>query len=168
MNTSRRKWARIAGPLAAALVTTLVAPAASAATPTETATTVNCYGNDPCLTGIRAATHPDHDRLVFDLTSSTGVYSTSTNTTGEFTGASGKTEYLTVKGTSYLLITLEPVYPASGAVLTKPLNLPTIKGVEQTYFHAARTGFGISLGPSTRYNIFELTQPNRLVVDVYR
>ena len=88
---------------------------------------------------------------------------------GAYSGASGLTEYVTVKGTSYLFIMLEPSSTASGAVLTKTLNLPTIKGVQPTYYHAARTGFGISLGPSARYNVFTLTAPDRVVVvDVYR
>ncbi|KAA6217540.1 hypothetical protein CP979_11760 [Streptomyces filamentosus] len=120
------------------------------------------------MTGIRAATHTGYDRLVFDLTTSTQIFSTSTNTTGDFSGPSGQTQYLTVKGASYLFVTLEPSYPGSGAVLDKTLDLPTIKGVQSTYYHAARTGFGISLGPSTRYNVFTLTAPNRVVVDVYR
>ncbi|MEU2243835.1 hypothetical protein ABZ572_31020 [Streptomyces sp. NPDC018338] len=106
---------------------------------------------------------------MFDLaTNRTGVFSTSTNTTGAYDGPEGRPEYLTVKGTSYLFITLEPAIPAAGAVLNNAFDLPTIKGIESTYYHAARLGFGISLGPSTRYNIFYLTQPNRLVVDVYR
>ncbi|MFI0988776.1 AMIN-like domain-containing (lipo)protein [Streptomyces exfoliatus] len=166
MSSIRRRFARIAGPLAAAaLVSTLASPAASAATSVET---VNCYDMSGCVTGIRAATHTGYDRLVFDLTSSTQVFHTETNTTGAYSGPSGLTEYLTVKGTSYLFIMLEPSYPASGAILTKSLALPTIKGVQPTYYHAARTGFGISLGPSTRYNVFTLTAPDRVVVDVYR
>lgn len=166
MSALRRKFARIVGPLAAAaLVSVFASPAASA---TNSAETVNCYEMSGCVTGIRAATHTGYDRLVFDLTTSTQIFSTSTNTTGEFSGSSGQTQYLTVKGTSYLFIALEPSYPGSGAVLDKTLNLPTIKGVQVTDYHAARTGFGISLGPSTRYNVFTLTAPNRVVVDVYR
>ncbi|MFJ3786345.1 hypothetical protein [Streptomyces sp. NPDC090093] len=171
MRASRRNWARIVTPLAAtALFSILVAPAATAASSTEastTATAVTCF-DDPCLTGIRAATHPDYDRLVFDLTSGTRVTNTYTNTTGEFVPMSGKTEYLDVKDTSYLFVTLDPVHLASGASLNKALNLTTIKGVQLTSFHAARAEFGISLGPSTSYKIFRLTQPDRVVVDVYR
>ncbi|MDV5146376.1 hypothetical protein R1T08_19770 [Streptomyces sp. SBC-4] len=166
MSALRRKFARIAGPLAAAaLVSTFASPAASAATSAET---VNCYDMSGCVTGIRAATHTGYDRLVFDLTSGTQVWRTETNTTGAYSGSSGLTQYLTAKGTSYLFIWLEPSYPGAGAVLDRTLNLPTIKGVQVTDYHAARTGFGISLGPSTRYNVFTLTAPNRVVVDVYR
>lgn len=167
----RRRWARVAGPLAAAaMATMLVSPAATAAPMADTAsaaTSVTCY-DDPCITGIRAATHTDYDRLVFDLTSSTQIYGTYTNTTGEFVPMSGETKYLDVPGTSYLFITMDPVHLASGVNLNQALNLPTIKGVQLTNFHAARAQFGISLGPSTRYSVFTLTQPDRVVVDVYR
>lgn len=170
MRVSRRTLARIAAPLAAtALVSALVSPAATAATSAETGTsaTATCF-DDPCLLGIRAATHTDYDRLVFDLTSGTQVISTTTNTTGEFVPPSGQTEYLDVPGTSYLFITMDPVHLSSDASLNKVLDLPTLKGVQLTNFHAARAEFGISLGPSTRYNIFTLTQPDRVIVDVYR
>ncbi|MGA5197755.1 AMIN-like domain-containing (lipo)protein [Streptomyces exfoliatus] len=168
MHASRRRWAHVATPLAAvALVSALASPAAAAPAEIGTASTVTCY-DDPCLTGIRAATHAGYDRLVFDLTAGTAVTNTYTNTTGEFMPMSGETKYLTVKGTSYLFITMDPIHPASGAVTNMALNLPTIKGVQLTSFHAARGEFGISLGPSTRYNVFHLTQPNRVVVDVYR
>ncbi|MCX4984322.1 hypothetical protein [Streptomyces sp. NBC_00572] len=161
---------RVAVPLAAAAVVSMLAsPAATAATTAaRTPTSAGiCYEN-PCITGIRAATHPDYDRLVFDLTSSVTVTGTSTNTTGEYTPMSGKPEYLDVPGTSYLFVTMEPVYTATDLNLAMVLSLPTIKGVQLTNYHAARGQFGISLGPSTRYNIFQLTQPNRLVIDVYR
>ncbi|MFD8010504.1 hypothetical protein [Streptomyces sp. NPDC058955] len=177
MNRSLRTWARVAVPLAAAAVASVLAvPTATATTPAETtattpaetaATTVTCYDN-PCITGIRAATHTGYDRLVFDLTAPTRIFGTSTNTTGAYTPMSGLTEYVTVKGTSYLFITMEPAHLASGVEWSKAFGLPTIKGVQLTNFHAARAEFGLSLGPSTRYNVFHLTQPDRVVVDVYR
>ncbi|GHG04867.1 hypothetical protein ACFFSH_36875 [Streptomyces filamentosus] len=169
MSRSLRTWARVAMPLAAAAVASvLTLPTATAATPAETAATaVTCY-DSPCITGIRAATHTDYDRLVFDLTAPTRIFGTETNTTGAYTPMSGLTEYVTVKGTSYLFITMEPAHLASGVEWSKSFGLPTIKGVQLTNFHAARAQFGLSLGPSTRYNVFHLTQPDRVVVDVYR
>ncbi|MEV4943015.1 AMIN-like domain-containing (lipo)protein [Streptomyces zaomyceticus] len=167
MSALRNKFSRIAVLLAAAtLVSAFASPTASASTSAETV--VNCFDQDGCFTGIRAATHTGYDRLVFDLTTGTRILDTSTNTTGIYYGNAGYAQYLTVKGNSYLFITMEPSYPGDGAVLDKTLSLPTIKGVQLTQYHAARTTFGISLGPSTRYNVFQLTSPNRVVVDVYR
>lgn len=147
-----------------------MAPAATAVNSAEAGATtaaVTCY-DDPCVTGIRAATHPDFDRLVFDLTAGTLVSNTYTNTTGEFVPMDGQTHYLDVKGTSYLYLTMDPVHLGSGAVLNQAFALPAIKGVQLTNFHAARAQFGISLGSSTGYKVFKLTQPDRVVVDVYR
>ncbi|MFJ3768366.1 hypothetical protein ACIPQJ_18520 [Streptomyces sp. NPDC090082] len=168
MRTPRTTWTCLAMPLAAAaLVTAFAAPAAAAPAETTNAAAVTCFDH-PCVTGIRAATHPGYDRLVFDLTGPTSVVRTYTNTTGDFTPMSGETKYLTVRGTSYLYLTMDPLHLASELDVSQALNLPTIKGVQLTSFHAARAEFGITLGPSTRYNVFQLTQPNRLVVDVYR
>ncbi|MGW0120491.1 AMIN-like domain-containing (lipo)protein [Streptomyces sp. NPDC003327] len=165
----RSRWTRIAVPLAAAALTTLLAaPAATAAPTTDTGTSaLTCYDH-PCITGIRAATHADYDRLVFDLTAGTAVTNTYTNTTGAYMPMSGQTEYLDVKGDSYLFVTMDPVHLASGLTFNKSFGLPTVKAVQLTNFHAARGEFGISLGPSTSYRVFTLTAPNRVVVDVYR
>ncbi|MFE6462226.1 hypothetical protein ACFVP0_32825 [Streptomyces cinereoruber] len=175
-----RNWARVATPLAATAVASVLALApASAATPFEGGTTsaiATC--THTCLLGTRAATHTGYDRLVFDLTSSTQV-TTETNTTGAFTPWSGKQEFLQVRGTSYLFITLEDadVYGDAGNLTyTSPamqsFSLPSLKGVQllQAYDNRfeKRVQFGITLGPSTGYQVFQLTQPNRLVVDIYR
>ncbi|GHG05326.1 hypothetical protein ACFFSH_38770 [Streptomyces filamentosus] len=169
MSRSLRRWARATMPLAATAVASVLAlPTATAATPAETATTaVTCYDN-PCITGIRAATHTNYDRLVFDLTAGTLVTDTYTNLSGEFIPMDGDIHYLKVKGTSYLFLKMDPAHLASELELSKAFNLPTIKGVQLTSFHAAKAQFGLSLGPSTRYNVFRLTQPDRIVVDVYR
>ncbi|MGW0704261.1 AMIN-like domain-containing (lipo)protein [Streptomyces sp. NPDC002867] len=176
MRASRRTCARIAAPLAAAaLVSALASPVATAATSAETRTaTATATCPDSCILGTRSATHTGYDRLVFDLTSGTQVR-TSTNTTGEYYPPSGVKEYLDIPGTSYLFITMEPahVYDDAGNLtfkspFTQALNLPTLKGVQLTSLHAATVDFGLSLGPSTRYHVSQLTQPNRLVVDIYR
>ncbi|GHG04874.1 hypothetical protein ACFFSH_36870 [Streptomyces filamentosus] len=180
MRASQIKWTRIAAPLAAAAVASLLAlPAASAATPVEAgAANVTAICTHTCVLGTRAATHTGYDRLVFDLTSSTQV-TTETNTTGAYTPWSGKQELLQIKGTSYLFITMEDtdVYDDAGNLtFTSPtlqsFNLPALKGVQllpafDNRFDK-RVQFGITLGSSTGYQVFQLTQPNRLVVDIYR
>ncbi|MFI9296481.1 hypothetical protein H4W23_17265 [Streptomyces gardneri] len=180
MRTSLRTWARIATPLAATAVASMLAlPPASAATPIEGGTaSVTATCTHACVLGTRAATHTGYDRLVFDLTSSTQV-TTETNTTGAFTPWSGKQELLQVRGTSYLFITMEDADihdDARNLIFTSPLvqsfNLPSLKGVQELGAFdnrfEKRVQFGITLGPSTGYQIFQLTQPNRLVVDIYR
>ncbi|MEU2508018.1 hypothetical protein ABZ621_25335 [Streptomyces sp. NPDC007863] len=181
MRTSPRAWARVAAPLAAtAVASLLVLPSASAATPVEAgaaSVTATCTTHT-CVLGTRAATHTGYDRLVFDLTSGTQV-TTETNTTGAYDHVSGKQELLQIKGTSYLFITMEDtdVYDDTGNLtFTSPtqqsFGLPALKGVQLLQAYDNRfdkhVQFGITLGPSTGYQIFQLTQPNRLVVDIYR
>ncbi|GHG05332.1 AMIN domain-containing protein [Streptomyces filamentosus] len=180
MRTSPRTWARIAAPLAAAVAASVLAlPSASAAPPSESGTanvTPTC--SHTCVLGTRAATHTGYDRLVFDLTSSTQV-TTETNTTGAFYPWSGQRELLQVRGTSYLFITMEnaDIYDnARNLIFTSPrvqsFGLPSLKGVQELGAFdnrfEKRVQFGITLGPSTSYQIFQLTQPNRLVIDIYR
>ncbi|MCX4981478.1 hypothetical protein [Streptomyces sp. NBC_00572] len=176
MRTSRRTWARIASPLAAlALASVFALPQASAATSVgagSASVTATC--SDVCVLGTRAATHTGYDRLVFDLSASPQV-TTWTNTTGEYVPNSGKTEYLEIKGTSYLFLTMERAHlydDAGNLAFTSPalqaLNLPSVKGVQLLGEFEGRVEFGITLGPSTSHQVFKLTQPNRLVVDVYR
>ncbi|MEE4493248.1 AMIN-like domain-containing (lipo)protein [Streptomyces sp. BE230] len=161
-----------------AAVPALALPAATAAT---AATSVDdsasvaastCY--QPCIQGIRFATHDGYDRLVFDFNGKTD-FTTETNTTGLYTPLSGQDTYLTTKGASYLFIRMTPASfydDAGNQVFTSPMqqvvDLPTLKGIQLTGVHAGVISFGISLGPSTRYNAFQLTQPDRLVIDVYR
>ncbi|MFD8010503.1 hypothetical protein [Streptomyces sp. NPDC058955] len=180
MRTSHRAWARVAAPLAAAAVASLFAlPSASAATPVVAgAASVTATCTHTCVLGTRAATHTGFDRLVFDLTSGTQV-TTETNTTGAFYPWSGKQELLQIRGTSYLFITMEnaDIYDNAGNLTfasprVQSFGLPSLKGVQElgafdTRFDK-RVQFGITLGPSTGYQIFQLTQPNRLVVDIYR
>ncbi|MGW1514167.1 AMIN-like domain-containing (lipo)protein [Streptomyces sp. NPDC002394] len=177
MRLTRRALVRIFTPLAAvALLSLLVSPTASAAETRTASVTATC--SHTCVLGTRAATHTGYDRLVFDLTSSTQV-TTSTNTTGAYTPWSGKTEFLEVRGTSYLFITMEDtdVYDDAGNLTfasptLQSFNLPALKGVQllQAFDNRfdKRVEFGITLGPSTSYQIFQLTQPNRLVVDIYQ
>ncbi|WP_405937200.1 hypothetical protein OG338_11335 [Streptomyces sp. NBC_00726] len=157
-----------------ATVPALMLPAATAATAATGPGTVTNAGTitacpTTCLQGIRAATHTGYDRLVFDLTNET-QYTTWTNTTGEYTPMSGKTEHLDAVGDSYLFVRMEPANLSAGYEdpAVQEMGLPTIKGAQLTSYHAGISEFGISLGPSTGYNIFTLTQPDRLVVDVYR
>ncbi|WP_333733178.1 AMIN-like domain-containing (lipo)protein [Streptomyces sp. IBSBF 3010] len=157
-----------------ATVPALILPAATAATAATGPGSVANAGTittcpTTCLQGIRAATHTGYDRLVFDLTNKT-QYTTWTNTTGEYIPMSGQTQYLDAVGDSYLFVRMEPANVSADYVNppVQEMGLPTIKGVQLTSFHAGTSEFGISLGPSTRYNVFTLTQPDRLVVDVYR
>ncbi|WP_406336446.1 AMIN domain-containing protein [Streptomyces zaomyceticus] len=98
-----------------------------------------------------------------------------TNTTGAYDTPADMPQYVTIRSTSYLFLKLfiahfydsagNPTYMSPDV---QPFNLPAIKGVQVVGGFEGRAEFALSLGPSTRYSVFTLTQPNRVVIDVYR
>ncbi|MER6648979.1 MULTISPECIES: AMIN-like domain-containing (lipo)protein [Streptomyces] len=170
MPTARRVRARIAAPATAALLAALFAAPMASAAPTQTAAEV-C--DNICIDGVRAATHSDHDRVVFDLgTGSLPTVTTMTNTTGEYGMPSGLSETVEIAGSSYLFVDFHPArsgdYAETNPVV-EAFGLPTVKGVQFLYEQHAQPAFGISLdGPVSRYNVFTLSSPNRVVIDIYR
>ncbi|CUM40541.1 hypothetical protein BN2537_10047 [Streptomyces venezuelae] len=172
MRFTRRALLRVFAPLAtAALLALPVSPTASAA---EARTAATC--SDICVLGVRAATHSDHDRVVLDL--SEGALpdvSSWTNTTGTYDTPADIPQHVTIRATSYLFLKLfiahfydsagNPTYRSPGV---QPFSLPTVKGVQVVGGFEGRAEFALSLGPSTRYSVFTLRQPNRVVIDVYR
>ncbi|WP_455713614.1 AMIN-like domain-containing (lipo)protein [Streptomyces zaomyceticus] len=172
MRFTRRALLRAFAPLAtAALLALPISPTASAA---EARTEASC--SDICVLGVRAATRADHDRVVLDLSEGAlPEVSSWTNTTGAYDTPGEMPQYVTIRGTSYLFVKLfiAHFYDSAGNPTYKspdiqPFNLPTVKGVQVVGGFEGRAEFALSLGPSTRYSAFTLTQPNRVVIDVYR
>ncbi|MFE7358357.1 hypothetical protein ACFU8Q_35965 [Streptomyces sp. NPDC057543] len=178
MRASRRVLARFVAPAATALLATLaVAPMASAAPMGTTAGTVAgttakvC--DNICIDGVRVATHDGYDRVVFDLGTGTLPHVGIAQTTDPSYGMpSGESKNLSISGSSYLFADFYPArsgdYPDTNPVV-KPFDLPTVKGVQFLYEQHSTPAFGITLnGPVSHYNVFTLTAPNRVVIDVYR
>ncbi|WUT86586.1 AMIN domain-containing protein [Streptomyces melanogenes] len=87
---------------------------------------------------------------------------------------SGETKELAVSGKSYLHVNLSgaDTFDTAGtriyaSPIVQPLSLPSIKGVQLTQHFEGHVEFVLSLGEHTRYNVFTLTTPGRIVVDVY-
>lgn len=170
--TSVRLRGTAAALLAAAAATTVAAAPAHAAT-TVTATPACTV---ICIEDTRTGAHPDYDRLVFDLSDGAlpGVTATPSST-GEYTpGGSGETRYLTIKGSSYLMLELAPATTfddAGNDTFTSPTTqtvaLPSLKGVQSTGGYEGYEGFGLTLGSYSHYQISHLTSPNRVIVDIY-
>ncbi|MFD3330492.1 hypothetical protein [Streptomyces sp. NPDC058701] len=125
---------------------------------------------------VRAAAHPDHDRLVFDLTNGTlPTVRATVVPDGMYTGPRGEPEHFKIAGVSYLVLDVGPAaaHDDAGAVTytnppVQPLTLDGIKGVQLLSDFEGHVEFGVSLGSGSRYRTFTLADPNRLVVDVYR
>ncbi|WP_452746258.1 AMIN-like domain-containing (lipo)protein [Streptomyces filamentosus] len=170
MRFTRRSQLRAFTPLAAAaLLACPAAPAASAAEARPEASS-----SDTCTLGVRAAAHPGRDRVVLDLGEGTlPEVSSGTSTTGSYHTPADTTQYMAVRAASYLFLKLflAHFYDSAGNPTYKspdvqPFGLPAVKGVQVVGGFEGRAEFALSLGPSTRYSAF--TQPNRVVIGVYR
>ncbi|MFI1718336.1 hypothetical protein [Streptomyces litmocidini] len=175
MTLTLPRFTRTSTTLVAALLTGLLASPTALAAPAAAASMATTC-TPTCVTATRYATYPDHDRLVFDFAAD-GLPQVTTwrNTDGSYSGPSGQTQHLTTPGSSYLFFQFFGAHTYSDAgqpTYTSPAlqqpNLPVLKGVQLLSDFEGSVDFGISLGPSTRYNVFTLTQPNRVVVDIYR
>ncbi|MEU6167295.1 AMIN-like domain-containing (lipo)protein [Streptomyces tanashiensis] len=170
MRTARRVLARFVAPAATALLAAVVAAPVASAAPARAAAEVCDHS---CIDGVRAATHTGYDRVVFDLGAGALPQVTPrTSTDGTYYPPSGQAETVAIAGSSYLFLDFSPARIGDYAEtnpLVKPFALPTVKGVEFLYEQHAQPEFAITLnGPVSRYNVFTLTQPNRVVVDIYR
>ncbi|MFI6651741.1 hypothetical protein ACIBI8_29575 [Streptomyces sp. NPDC050529] len=170
MRTAQRVLVRFVAPATTALLATLVAAPMASATPARAAAEI-C--DNICVDGVRAATHDGYDRVVFDLgTGTLPQVTVNQSTSPDYGPPSGQTASLATTGSSYLFTDL---YPARSGDYTdtnpivKPFALPTVKAVQYLYEQHSQPSFGITLdGPVSRYNVFTLTAPNRVVVDIYR
>ncbi|WP_328944180.1 AMIN domain-containing protein [Streptomyces sp. NBC_00250] len=175
MHATRRALSRLIAPAAAVLATVTAAPTASAAPPRAAVEVCD----DICVDGVRAATHADHDRVVFDLGAGPlPTVEAHHSPYSEFITPGGEPKYLTTPGDSYLFLSLKNAGDGDFAT-TNPrvetFNLPTVKASQFLFDTDAILGFspaidfGITLnGPVSSYRVFTLTQPNRVVVDIYR
>lgn len=148
----------------------------ASAIPAQAATTASsCEGI--CILDARTGAHPEYDRLVFDL-SGTGLPQVQATVSPDGTydaGGSGETRRLQIAGKSYLLLDISGGAHAlsSGTdPYTTPavqaVSLPSLKGVQlASAGYEGHVTFGLSLGDYSRYKVFTLTSPNRVVVDIY-
>ncbi|MEU7292303.1 hypothetical protein AB0A76_03700 [Streptomyces exfoliatus] len=175
MRNPRRVLARFVAPVATALLATVAAAPSASASPEAAAEVCE----DICVDGVRAATHTGYDRVVFDL--GAGPLPTVQATYGMSPGymtPGGEPRDVITRGSSYLFLSFKNA-EAGDFSATNPhvesFNLPTVKATQLLFTtgsilgYSPATDFGITLdGPVSRYNVFTLTQPNRVVVDIYR
>ncbi|MDY0810713.1 hypothetical protein [Kitasatospora purpeofusca] len=159
----------LTGTIAAA---TLAAATLIGASPAGAVTTCT----QSCYLDARAGTHTGFDRLVFDVGGSElPTVQAGISSTGEYTvGGSGDTKVVQIPGKSYLMLHTffsHTTYDDGSRSYTTPtilpVALPSLKGVQLLSDFEGYTDFGLSLDNCTSYNVFTLTSPNRIVVDVY-
>ncbi|MFD8010510.1 hypothetical protein [Streptomyces sp. NPDC058955] len=176
MRATRSALARLVIPAALAVLATLGSVPTTAAAASQNAAEV-C--EDICVDGVRAATHTGYDRVVFDLGAGPlPAVEATYGTSPSYMTPGGEPKEMLTRGSSYLFLSFKNA-EAGDFLATNPhvesFNLPTVKATQFLFTTGSilgfspATDFGITLdGPVSRYNVFTLTQPNRVVVDIYR
>ncbi|MFG3099220.1 hypothetical protein ACGFZL_01590 [Streptomyces sp. NPDC048182] len=169
---SRTSFARRVALASAALTGIALLGSAPAQAATQTATPV-C--DNVCVLDVRSGAHADFDRVVIDLAGGRPVTRADESDSPSYVLPSGDVKDLQTPGSSYLFLGLQgagivdttgkKVYTSPDVVAT---NLSAVKGVQRIPDSEGQVGFGLSLGSHSRYSVFTLTAPDRVVVDVYR
>ncbi|MFN2496187.1 MAG: hypothetical protein ABR608_09820 [Pseudonocardiaceae bacterium] len=151
--------------LSAAVVTAAAVPGQSAAS------------QEPevqMLTGIRTGVHPTFDRIVLDFTDGPRPQVNSRFVDELTQDPSGQIEWLTgcafaevvVHGAQAHDFDGNPTYPGPQKFRTR--NLTNVMAVAITGDFEATLSIGVGMRKQTWVNVFTLTGPNRVVIDVGR
>ncbi|MEU4523872.1 hypothetical protein AB0F52_34790 [Amycolatopsis sp. NPDC024027] len=127
----------------------------------------------PALTNIRTGLTPGFDRIVLDLSAGTLPTLINYRLTDELTSdPSGEIVWLT--GEYFIEVSALPLvaHDANGnPTFTVPpkfrtRNLANVMAVAVTGDFEAQTSIGIGVRSRTAVNVFTLTSPNRIVIDI--
>ncbi|RSM46701.1 hypothetical protein DMA12_10710 [Amycolatopsis balhimycina DSM 5908] len=127
----------------------------------------------PALTNIRTGLNPGFDRIVLDLSAGTVPGTLSYQLVDELTAdPSGEIVWLTgeyfINVSAFALVAHDangnPTYTGPQKFRTR--NLANVMAVALTGDFEAHTSIGIGVRTRTAVNVFTLTAPNRVVIDV--
>ncbi|MBO1331376.1 hypothetical protein [Streptomyces sp. VRA16 Mangrove soil] len=167
----------LAGLVPSASATTVTPSATTAVTATATTITPDCHA--ACFVRVRTGAYADYDRIVVDLGGPDLPY-----LEYEFLGGTGLTPMsgkgdgseprVPLDGKTYLTLQFfgATTYTTSGAAAfigatPKVLDMPSVKGYAVLGSFEGHAKFGLALGDLSDYHVFFLSNPNRLVIDVY-
>ncbi|WP_037607392.1 AMIN-like domain-containing (lipo)protein [Streptacidiphilus rugosus] len=170
MSWTRRKIRSLA--LAAALPAGLLITA-----PTATgATSPSCTPGGSYITAARSGAHTGYDRLVLDVSGSAlPAWTAALTTDNTYPMPSGDSKTYLIPGQKYLdlqftgVTTTDKVTGADCYTTANPLavNLPALKGIQRTSDFEGYLDLGLSLDGVTSFQVFTLTSPARVVIDVH-
>ncbi|MBO1331375.1 hypothetical protein [Streptomyces sp. VRA16 Mangrove soil] len=166
----------LAGLVPSASATTVTPSATTAVTATATTITPDCEA--ACFVRVRTGAYADYDRIVVDLAGpnlpkivfqdlgGTGLYALGDGSEERpRIPLNGKT-YLTLNFSGATTLTTSGADAFIGAT-PKVLDMPSVKGYAVLGSYEGYAGFGLALGDLSDYHVFFLSNPNRLVIDVY-
>jgi hypothetical protein len=128
----------------------------------------------PLVLDVRTGTHPIFDRVVIDLSRNMPGYRV--EYVDQLIGpASGAPIDALAGAGAYLQVTLTPASThnvRTGAPLfqgptTQEVDMPALRGWTLIEDYEGTVTFGIALDARSRFNAFELTEPNRMVIDIH-
>ncbi|OAR24110.1 hypothetical protein A8W25_16780 [Streptomyces sp. ERV7] len=102
------------------------------------------------------------------------IRETASDSPDAYVGASGESKHVQIPGKSYLYLDIQPAHtvddrgtPTFTGPPSQSFALPSLTGVELMGEWEGHLTAALSLGDYSRYRVFTLTSPNRLVIDVY-
>ena len=122
----------------------------------------------PTLVGIRAAHHPTFDRVVFDFRGGLPASRRVRYVDRLVADASGKPVRVAGRAVLRVRLAAAKAHDAQGPTVAarKAFALPNVMTAVRAGDFEAVTTYGIGLAKRTRFHVFTLTHPSRLVVDV--
>ncbi|MEE1928304.1 hypothetical protein V1J52_08865 [Streptomyces sp. TRM 70351] len=153
----------------AAALTLFAAPASASAAVAVTEPTCTYT----CVLDIRTATHPGFDRLVVDLGSGALPQWQVTTQDTPLQDMEGRT--VPISGSSYLQLVLNGAQTFDTDYANtfegprhEQIDLPTLKGHAVVFSMESDTLIGLAAGEYASVEVFTLTAPNRVVIDLHR
>lgn len=170
MKASIKGLVTVVAALATAVSTASPSQARDAWDTTPVAVTHN-VAPTPAVIDVRVAEHARFDRVVIDLRGMVPGYDVRYVRTLRYDGSG---ERVPLRGQAFLAVRLSPAraHDAAGDSVYRGPRLrqyqfPALRGAAFTGDFEGRVSFGLALRSRDTFRVFELRQPNRIVIDVH-
>jgi len=124
-------------------------------------------GDAPKLVDLRAGRHAGFDRVVFQIDGSMPWYSVQYVPVVRLDGSG---DPLTLRGSAFLEVVLRAATDDDGRPVLKTTRLrpdfPALREVNAPFSYEGQTVAGVGVSQRVGFRVFELTGPNRIVLDL--
>jgi hypothetical protein len=165
-----RLFRRLASTVPVLLATGLLLVPAAAADPgfsTRPRVVEHPPGDSPKLVDLRAGRHAGFDRVVFQLDGPMPWYSVRYVPVVRLDGSG---DPLTLRGSAFLEVVLRAATDVDGRPVLKTTrlrpDLPALREVNAPFSFEGQTTAGVGVSQRVGFRVFELTGPNRIVLDL--
>jgi hypothetical protein len=165
-----RLFRRLASTVPLLLAAGLLLAPAAAADPgfsTQPRVVEHPPGDSPKLVDLRAGRHASFDRVVFQIDGPMPWYSVRYLPVVRLDGSG---EPLTLRGSAFLEVVLRAATDDAGRPVLKTTRLrpdfPALREVNAPFSYEGQTTAGVGVSQQVGFRLFELTGPNRIVLDL--